>query len=82
MKQCVAHPSLALLSVSCCLSLCFPSRKRLCACAWLCIGEYSFALSGRKDIGFGGPAAGELAKAEGVGQVRHICPSGGNATPK
>lgn len=33
-------------------------------------------------MGFGGPAAGEVAKAQGVGQVRHICPSGGNATPK
>lgn len=31
-KQCVAHASVALLSVSCCLSLCFPPRKRLCPC--------------------------------------------------
>lgn len=44
--------------------------------------SFSFASSERKDMGFGGPAAGELAKAEGVGQVRHICPSEDNATPK
>lgn len=42
----------------------------------------SFVPRERKDMGFGAPAAGELAKAEGVGQVRPICPSGGNATPK
>lgn len=42
----------------------------------------SFAPRERKDMGFGAPAAGELAKAEGVGQVRPICPSGSNATPK
>lgn len=42
----------------------------------------SFAPRERKDMGFGAPAAGVLAEAEGVGQVRPICPSGGNATPK
>lgn len=36
----------------------------------------------RKDMGFGAPAAGELAKAEGIGQVRSICLSGANATAK
>lgn len=42
----------------------------------------SFVPSERKDMGFDGPAAGEFAKAEGEGQVRFTCPSGGNATPK
>lgn len=37
----------------------------------------SFAPSEGKDVGFGGPAADELAKAEGTGQVSHLCPSGG-----
>lgn len=39
----------------------------------------SFAPSEGKDVGFGGPTAGELAKAEGTGQVGCLCPSRGLA---
>lgn len=35
----------------------------------------SFACSEGEDMGFDGPAAGELAKAEGTGQVGCLCPS-------
>lgn len=79
MKQCVAHPSLALLSV--CLSLvvflCASHLKRDCVPMHgfgLQNTSSSFALGEGKDMSFGEPAAGELAK---VGQVRHLCPSGG-----
>lgn len=37
----------------------------------------SFAPGEGKGVGFGGPAAGKLAKAEGTGQVGRLCPSGG-----
>lgn len=37
----------------------------------------SSAPSEGKDVGFGGPAASKLAKAEGTGQVGRLCPSGG-----
>lgn len=36
-----------------------------------------FAPGEGKDVGFGGPAAGELAKAEGRGQVGCLCAFGG-----
>lgn len=81
MKQCVAHSSLALLSVCLCASHlgrdCVPMHG-----FGLGNASSSFAPRERKDMGFGAPAAGELAKAGGVGQARPICPSGGNATPK
>lgn len=37
----------------------------------------SFAPSEGKDVGFGGPAGGARAKAEGTGQFSCLCPSGG-----
>lgn len=37
----------------------------------------SFALSEGEDMGLDGPAAGELAKAEGTGQVGCLCLSEG-----
>lgn len=81
MKQCVAHSSLALLSAC----LCASHLGRDCV-PMLGFGlesaSSSFAPRERKDVGFGAPAAAELAEAEGVGQVRPISPSGGSATPK
>lgn len=75
MKQYAAHPSLALISVHLVVVLCASHLERDCVPVHGFVPENassSFTSDERKDMGFGGPAAGELARAEGVGQVRHL----------